>query len=897
MKQPDSPCTLASRVATGREPARRVWLLLVLIGCLFGWSLRAAEFADPLEQRDFTAAARAFQDLGYERAEREFGAFVKTWTNSAFKAEAILRQAQARFFLTNSAGATELLIAGLPQSGPLAEQFQFWLAEAQFQAGKYAAAANTYALLVRDFPKSPHFLAAAHNEALARHRLGEQREKVVTLLRAPDGAFQRAARAAPTNSLVVSGTLLLGEVLLTGNELPAAEQAVRTLDKRTLPPEVDWQRRFLLGRILAAAGRHTDALPVVTNLVQLAVTLKQPVLQAESYALQGAVLEKLGRLAAAVTSFTNNFTTNTPVELRRRALSKAVELGLAQTNREPETIAMLDWFSSLYPTDPAIDFVQLTIGELRVKEFHRLAGGTNDPASLTNLLQSAVTNLNRVLLGPTNSTFLDRAYYQRGWCFWHQGRFAEAAVDFTEATRRLPRSEEQALARFKLAEAQAQLQDHTNALQNFTRMVEQYADYPRVRSAYLEQALYQLVRSALAISNLPVAERAVRQVAEWFPQGSLGDRAALLFGSELNRQGKRTEARREYERLLKQFPRSPLAPQVQLSIARTYREEYDTVNAARTYDEWVRRFPTNSARADVEFERAWSNYQAGATNALQLFTNFVATFPAHSNAALAQLWVGDFFFNQGQFDKAEESYQRLFQNTNWLVPELKYQAHLSAGRAAFFRQDYKGATNYFIALINDERVPRSLQAESFFALGDTYLNAGQDGVPIATDPYGDAIIAYSRITNNFPTNRLAAMAMGAIGNCHLQRAEKHKDPKQLELAADAYLRAMSWPGAEAAARTLAEVALGVVREKQGRVKEAAENWGNVFYQKQLRPEETPDLRQVQEAGRQLARLREEQQDWAGAILIYQRMQQMFPSRRAALEQRVERARQMLSGPK
>jgi len=280
-----------------------------------------------------------------------------------------------------------------------------------------------------------------------------------------------------------------------------------------------------------------------------------------------------------------------------------------------------------------------------------------------------------------------------------------------------------------------------------------------------------------------------------------------------------------------------------------------------------------------------------------LFTNFVATFPAHSNAPLAQLWVGDFFFNQGQFDKAEESYQRLFQNTNWLVPELKYQAHLSAGRAAFFRQDYKGATNYFIALINDERVPRSLQAESFFALGDTYLNAGQDGVPIATDPYGDAIIAYSRITNNFPTNRLAAMAMGAIGNCHLQRAEKHKDPKQLELAADAYLRAMSWPGAEAAARTLAEVALGVVREKQGRVKEAAENWGNVFYQKQLRPEETPDLRQVQEAGRQLARLREEQQDWAGAILIYQRMQQMFPSRRAALEQRVERARQMLSGPK
>ena len=881
---------------TLRSPGVARWLALFFL--LVGWlNTSAAEFADPLEDRDFTAAARAFQDLSYERAEREFGAFVKAWTNSAFKAEALLRQAQARYFLTNSVGAMELLTAGLPQSGTLADQYQFWLAESQFQAGRYAAAANTYSLLVRDFPKSPHLLVAAHNEALARHRLGEQRDKVVALLRAPDGAFPRAARAAPTNTLVVSGTLLLGEVLLAGKELAAAEKAVRALDNRSLPPEVDWQRRFLLGRVLTAAGRDADALPVMTNLVQLAVTLKQPLLQAESFALQGTVLEKLGDLAAAVASLTNNFATNAPVELRRRALTKAVELSLAQTNREPETIAMLELFSTQYPAEPALDFVQLTLGELRVKNYHLLASGTNDVASLTNLLQAAVTNLNRVLLEHTNSAFLDRAHYQRGWCFWHQGRFAESAADFTEAARRLPRSEEQAVARFKLAEAQVQLKEHTNAMQNFALLVDQYADLPKVRAAYLDQALYQLVRSALTVGSLPAAERAVRKMATWFPQSPFSDRAAFSLGSEWNRQGKRPAARQEFQWLLKQFPQSPLAPQVHLAIARTYREEYDTANAARTYDEWVRLFPTNSARSDVEFERAWSNYQAGATNALPLFTNFVANFPAHSNAPLAQLWVGDFFFNQGQFDKAEESYQRLFQNTNWSVTDLKYQAHLSAGRAAFYRQDYKGATNYFISLINDDKAPRPLQAEAFFALGDTYLNAGQDGVPIATDPFGDAIIAYSRITNNFPTNRLAALAMGAIGNCHLQRAEKHKDAKQLELAAEAYLRAMSWPGAEAAARTLAEVALGVVREKQGRAKEAAEHWANVLYQKQLRPGEAPDLRQVQEAGRQFARLREEQQDWAGAILIYQRMQQMFPSRRAALEQRVERARQMLSGPK
>lgn len=879
---------------------RRTWasaLLAALAGLVLLCAAFAADPIDPVERTAFDAAAKAFQDLNFERAEREFGAFSKTWPESQLRSEAVLLQARARFSRTNAVGAIELLIAGLPQAGKLADQFQFWLGEARFEAKQFEKAAEAYGHLARDFTNSPHLFAAAHHEALARFRLG-QHTNVVALLRTPERAFQRAAKASPTNTLAVSGWLLLGESLLATRDFPAAEQVARTLEAPWLDREDDWRRRFLLGRVLIEGGRPAEALTEATNLVRWASALRQPELQAESFALQGAVLEKLGELAAAVASFTNNFTTNAPPELRRRALFKAVGLNLAQTNKEPETIAMLELFSTRYPADPSLDFAQLTLGDLRLREFHGLSSATNTPAGRTNVLLAALTNLNRVVLIHTNSSHRDQAFYLRGWCFWHQGRPAEAAADFDEAARRLPKSEDQAIARFKLGEAQAQLKDYPNAMRNFALVVEQYAEVEHVRNTYLDQALYHQMSSAMAVTNLAVAEDAVVKILKWFPDSFFSDRALLHFGGELNRMDKPVEARGKFQLLLDLFPKSTNAPQVHLAIVKTYRQEQDWTNTVRKLDEWVRLFPTNQARADVEFDRAYFSDQARlVTNAFLLYTNFVARFPAHSNAPLAQLWVGHYYFNQSQYDKAEASYQLLYQNTNWITSELRHEARMDAGRAAFSRgqQGYRDATNYFVALVNDDRAPKEIQAQAFFALGDTYRKAAEDGVLIAADPYGDAIIAYSRITNNFPTNRLAASAMGAIGNCHLQRAGKNNDSKELELAAGAYQKAMLWPGAETEARCLAEFALGDVRFKQGRAAEAAEHWSNLLYGKTAPENEVPHL--VSMAGEHLAKLREEQGDWAAAIRIYERLQQMFPARRPVLQLKIDRARTMLNGAK
>src|SRR2546426_10608103 len=102
--------------------------------------------ASSAEQRDFEAAAKAFSDGFYDRAEAEFAKFAQAFTNSTLLPEAILLQAQARLKQTNYAGANELLSSQQRLAGTNADQYAFWLAEAYSRKGDDRAAAEAFSL-------------------------------------------------------------------------------------------------------------------------------------------------------------------------------------------------------------------------------------------------------------------------------------------------------------------------------------------------------------------------------------------------------------------------------------------------------------------------------------------------------------------------------------------------------------------------------------------------------------------------------------------------------------------------------------------------------------------------------------------------------------------------------
>ena len=879
-----------------------IWLLL---GVLVPAELRAASAG---ENRAFTAAARAFNEGFYERAEKEFSEFIKKYPNAERAEEAWLSQAQGRFKLKQFAGVVELLNNPPARAGKQADQALYWRAESFFALTNHPAAVVEFVRLLNQFPNSSRQLEASFGEAAVRFKLGEL-PRVVELLRKPDGVFQKAAKAQPDKEAAVRGNLLLGEALIAQREFRDAEEVLTALAKRNAPAKLRWENFYLLAQAQLAAGKLPAAEQSATNLLTLAVAAGGRPLQAESHALRAEIFERLNQLDAAVQAYTNNLAAGFPEASRRQALFKIVRLNLAQ-NKTTNAIELLESFFKENPKDAALDYARFTLGELHLREYYAVMDGDAKPitpvalAKGTNLLAQALIHFDAVISGFTNSPLLGMTWLNRGWCFWNQGQMAGSQAAFREATARLPASEEQAKARFKWADTQFHLKDFSGAISNYQRMINDHANLPEVKRSLVEQAQYQIVRAGIELGEpggLASAQAAARNILSDFPASEYADRSLLLVGQALSENSQTAEARALLADLIQRFPDSPLAPEAHLAVARTYAQAEDWQSAIGKLDEWVGEYPQHIARPQVEFDRAWLHYKAGnETNALNLFTNLVVQFATNALAPAAQMWVGDYFFRKGEFDKAEMNYQSLYQNTNWPPTELTYRARFNAARAAIGRGRYPDAIPYLQNLLNDAKCPTDLAAEAYYALGDSFILDAPD----AKNPlenYAEAIKALGRIPQNYPNNPIVARAYGRIADCHLQLATQ--DAGRYKLAVEFYKIAMDSSLADAATRGLAEMGLAIVLEKQAQQKPAAEqkplvddaldHYLNVVYQKKLTDGEQPDLANIKDAGLAAGRLLEAQQRWTEANKLYQGLLKALPALKATWEKKIAQTKERL----
>jgi len=182
-----------------------VWRALLILLLLGSSRLFAATSA---ESQAFNTALNFRNGGVWDRAETEFGQFIRQYTNSTLVPEAILFQAEARIKQTNYAGAIELLSANVAKSGARADEYHFWLGEAYFGKGELKSAIDEFAKLVQDYPTSSRRLEATVEQAGAELRL-EAWKQIVELLHKTNGVFYINALASPTNGLVLRGNLLL----------------------------------------------------------------------------------------------------------------------------------------------------------------------------------------------------------------------------------------------------------------------------------------------------------------------------------------------------------------------------------------------------------------------------------------------------------------------------------------------------------------------------------------------------------------------------------------------------------------------------------------------------------------------------------------------------------------
>lgn len=867
------------------------------------------------EKRRLKAADDSFNIRDWARAAEQFAAFAADYPQSELRPQAWLREAQALYYQNQFEAAAELLTAHRGEAHAQADAFQLWLGEIHYANSNYLAAATAFDQLVRDYPGSSNVLNACYGAALARSQMSDW-VAVTEELSRPDGVFHAVAAANPANELVQQGWLLLGEAQLERQEFSAAQTNLQALADRKLPPTLDWRRQFLWCRLQLATGHPAEALTGVTNLLALARTAGQRDLLAESAMLQGGILTQLQRYDEAVAAYEQNLAADLPLLRRRQALVKIVELLLSQ-NQVAAASQRLEKFIDQYRQDPAADVVLMMAGKLHLKQYLAqpsasridLAAITNAAPALpdfTNDLQQAYAQFDWVTANFPQSTLRGEALLDRAWCLWLAGQIPDSQAAFQLAAEQPPVSTNQAMARYKWADCQMQQGDFAGALTNYNYLLDYYADTPAVHTNLFEPALYQMVRAGLGLNDLAAATNALGRILTEYPDGYLCNEAMLLAGQEFNRRGDPAGARNLFAEALKRFPQSTLAPQLQLAMARTYEQEANWPAAVAAYDQWVTNHAGLPDLPQVEFSRAWDTSRAGQqTNALNLFTNFVARFATNDLAPLAQNWVADYYFSLGDYTSAEAGYQLVYKNP-WLAPAsslypITYQAKLMAGRAAAARQGYAEAVGYFTLLTSDTNCPATLKAQALFEYGTTEMlmeSTGTNG-PLANYSLARSIL--NQIQVLYPTNPLVPLAWGEIGMCCLQLATA--DPKYYGEASNAFQQVLLWPGVEVPASSRAEVGLGLVLEKMAAARATAEqlplleqalgHYLNVMQGVNLAADQKADALWVKKAGLEAARLAERLGRWQEAVKIYTQLGDQFPMLKDMLAKKIAKVQENL----
>lgn len=872
----------------------------------------ACGVAATTEKGAYQAAAQAFQDRNYPRAEAEFAAFANQFTNSPQIPEAILFQAEARLEQKNFDGAIDLLKTRLSQAGTWADHYLFWLGEACLRKGDFQQAGEHFAALTKQFPASSRRLEAALSETVARSKLG-QWPRVIELLQDTNSVFQIAARANATNELALRGYLLLSEAQLAQGNYTAAQAALQPIANLPLQPSLAWQRQYLATRIFYDQWQLEPARSAATNLLDLATKTNDKSLLAETHALYAGLLERFGKADEAITYYERNFADGFPQERQRHALFRIAELSLAQQNLD-RAAQVMDRFIAQHKDAPFRDLGLLTLGELRLRQALVKGGGNPapPPSAVTNATQGtnapapasfldlASASFAALITNYPQSAYLGKAHLNLGWCHWIKEKLAEAAGAFTAAAEKLPNSNDRAVAFFKLGDVYFRLNNPSAALTNYNAVVTQASSIHETRTNLLEPALYQLARAGLAAKDMPTVTNSLYRILTEFPTNYFTERAVLVAGQALNRSGDPAGARQLFTNFVQQAPNSPLAAEVRLGIARTYDREGKWPEAVAEYESWLGRFTNSPAVPGATYSLAWANLQAGReTNALQQFAAFTAKFPNHELAPLAQWWVGDYYFKNGKYPKAEETYQLLYNNPKVAGTEIYYQAKLMAGRTAFNRRGWGDARNYLTNLTSDLKCPPDIWAQAAFAYGDVLMSQISSN---KLADYAEAVNVFNLIYGRFPTNVVAVLALGEKASCLLQWAQTLP---QYEAAAAEFQKILTNSLAGPTARAIARVGLGVVLEKQAAQKTGAEQTAllqhalsqylDVFYfGKDLKENEKPDLFWVKKAGWEAARLAESAGNWSQALGIYDRLGSMFSALKPTLDRKAGRARENLA---
>ncbi len=375
----------------------------------------------------------------------------------------------------------------------------------------------------------------------------------------------------------------------------------------------------------------------------------------------------------------------------------------------------------------------------------------------------------------------------------NQGKSAAAIQTLQDALKKWPDKQPDAV-RFWLAEALARDGRFAEAATQYSEVIQQFSHSP-----YRPQAVYGLAFAQLRQNQMDAATKTLDLLPNLNPKSELEQEAELLRGQILLAQEKYAQADAVFNDVTKRFPntRSFYRALYWLGKSAAERKQYD--DALKAYSAVLDSFKAKpnkpvdaQSAAETWFAAGWAYWNtenfdsaadafSSALNSAQTpklkrdallklgesyvkagnltngVTNLQEFLKAHPNDPLAdevQMAIARLWFGHEDYEAALPEYVQLI--TRYPQSPLVVPANLDAGWSASKLGKNDDALKFFqqaFTLAKDDRTA----AEALFKVADTQF---------ALNQYADAVASYQRLIGTYPETKMLDRAMFQLGEAY-----------------------------------------------------------------------------------------------------------------------------------
>lgn len=819
----------------------RLWPILALF-------LVAATTAD--ESRQYRVAQSAFDDKLYDVAERQLQEFVDKFPQSERIDTAYFLLGQAQFQLGRYDAAARTFTDALAKwPDKRADGWLLWLGDTLSRQEKYAAAANRYTELIEKHSRSKSVPQALYGLAFAQFKQQDYPGTIETL--------ERLAREGVRGDLASDADLLRGQLYLARGELGKAETILEAVARRAGNTQrVYYRAQLWLGELFLRRQQPPEALNRYGLITEsFKARPNRPVdaqLAGEAFFGTGRTLWETNDFAGAAAAFQLALTTAPGETLRRAALLKLAE-AFVRDGKVNEGVERLKEFLQTRAEDPLADDVQLAIGNL-------LFGKGDYPAALKEYGQ--------LIRGFPQSPLLGSAYRQAGWCAWQLQQTGEALGYFQKALPLLKDAGVAAETLFKIADGQYALGQFAEAAESYRELIARHAKLPG-----LDRALYQLGETYRRLLKFVEAGQAFERVVKEHPAGEFAPPAQYNLGQLLARQGDEPGARAAFAIVVQKFPANVWARNAALAVGESFNREGQYEQAIAEFDKLAGNGLDTELAQQAFYSRGWCLAQTGKRDkTLVDFLEFMKARPSAPLAPEVQYWIADEYLRQRDYLKAQAQFQSLAET--YPTSKLADAALYFAGRAAYARQDFKTATEIYGGF--ERKFPQSRwRCEARFGHGDAYCELGQFDV---------ALLIFESLIKEFPDCAVTGEALGRKGDCQYTLTRYDDALATYRKALDA--------AKEPALRIQLLFKLGQTCEKSNKPDDAFQHYSAAILEATASPaaNEPPERFWSCKAARAAAALRENGPQWQDAITMYGKLAGHCPDLKEMADDRIRKLR-------